>query len=263
MSLRTGPNPAVPWAQQGDAEPVVGIDGVSVKYRVPSQHIGSFKEYGVRLLRGERIRYNDFWALRDVSLDICRGEVFGIVGRNGAGKSTLLKVVARVLRPTTGRVLVKGRVAPLLELGAGFHPELTGRENVFLNGTLLGRSRREIAERLSEILAFAEIEDFIEAPLRTYSSGMVARLGFATAMAWEPDVLILDEVLAVGDAAFQEKCKERIREFRGKGTTILLVSHAASTVADMCDRAVWLHRGVVKALGPAHEVATTYAQAEG
>ncbi|MGH7410533.1 MAG: ABC transporter ATP-binding protein [Candidatus Methylomirabilis sp.] len=234
-----------------------------MKYRVPSQHIGTFKEHGVRLLRGERIRYNEFWALRDLSLNIYRGELFGIVGRNGAGKSTLLKVVARVLRPTTGRVWVKGRVAPLLELGAGFHPELTGRENVFLNGTLLGRSRREVAERFSEILTFAEIEDFIEAPLRTYSTGMVARLGFATAMAWEPDVLILDEVLAVGDAAFQEKCKERIKEFRGNGTTILLVSHAATTVASMCDRAVWLHRGVVKTIGPAHEVATAYAQAEG
>ena len=263
MSLRTGSNPVVPLPQQGHAEPVVGIDGVSVKYRVPSEHIGTFKEYGVRLLRGERIRYNEFWALRDVSLDICRGEVFGIVGRNGAGKSTLLKVVARVLRPTVGRVWVKGRVAPLLELGAGFHPELTGRENVFLNGTLLGRSRREITERFSEILAFAEIEDFIEAPLRTYSSGMVARLGFATAMAWEPDVLILDEVLAVWDAAFQEKCKERIKVFRGNGTTILLVSHAATAVASMCDRAVWLHRGAVKAIGPAHEVASAYAQAEG
>ena len=263
MSSHTGSSPATARPEQGHAEPVIGIDGVSVKYRVPSQHIGSFKEYWVRFLRGERIRYNEFWALRDVSFEIRRGEVFGIVGRNGAGKSTLLKVVARVLRPTVGRVWVKGRVAPLLDLGAGFHPELTGRENVFLNGTLLGHSRREIAERFSKILAFAEIGDFIEAPLRTYSSGMIARLGFATAMAWEPDVLILDEVLAVGDAAFQEKCKERIKEFRGNGTTILLVSHNPTTVASMCDRAVWLHPGVVKAIGPADEVATAYAQAEG
>lgn len=263
MSLDTASNAEVGRLVHSRGEPIIGLSGVSVKYRVPRERVGTFKEYGIRLLRGERIGNNEFWALQDVTFEVCRGELFGIVGRNGAGKSTLLKVVARVLQPSVGRVWVKGRVAPLLELGAGFHPELTGRENVFLNGTLLGRSKREIAERFDEILAFAEIGDFIEAPMRTYSSGMIARLGFATAMAWEPDVLILDEVMAVGDAAFQGKCTERIKEFRGNGTTILLVSHAATAVASMCDRAVWLHRGVVKAIGPAHEVATAYAQAEG
>jgi len=201
---------------------------------------------------------HDFWALRDVDLEVRRGECFGIVGPNGAGKSTLLKVVARVLSPTLGRVQVEGEVSPLLELGAGFHAELTGRENVFLNGTLLGHSRREIRERLEEILDFARVDSFIDAPLRTYSSGMVARLGFAVATAWQPEILILDETLAVGDEAFRARCYDRMGGYLKSGTTILLVSHDLSAVRSLCARAAWLERGLLRMLDRSDRVVDAY-----
>ncbi len=241
---------------------VIQLDQVSVRYRVPQERIGTFKEYAIRRLQG-RIDYYEFWALHEVSLSVDKGELFGIVGRNGAGKSTLLKVISRVLYPTSGRVRVKGRVAPLLDLGAGFHPELTGRENIFLNGALLGHSRQEVDERFPAILEFADLGDFIEAPLRTYSSGMAARLGFAVATAWRPDILILDEILAVGDEAFQRKCRQLIHEFGLRDTTVLLVSHSAETVKESCERALWLDHGVIKALGRAGEVADAYHRSTG
>jgi ABC-type polysaccharide/polyol phosphate transport system ATPase subunit len=239
------------------SEPVITLDGVSVRFRVPHERVPTLKEYAVRVVR-RRIRHEEFWALRDVSLTVGAGEVFALIGRNGAGKSTLLKVVARVLRPTAGRARVRGRVAPLLELGAGFHPELTGRENVFLNGTLLGRSRRELAASFDRIVEFAELIEFIDAPLRTYSSGMIARLGFAIATDDRPEVLIVDEGLSVGDTDFQTKCTSRIRAFREAGTTIVLVSHQMTYVAEMCTRAAWLDHGAVKAVGPAAEVVRAY-----
>ncbi len=235
----------------------VKLEQVSVRYRVPHQRIPSLKEYAIHWLQ-RRLRYADFWALRDVDLEVSRGEVFGILGANGAGKSTLLKVVARVLRPTSGRVRVWGRVAPLLELGAGFDLELSGRENIFLNGTTLGFSKADVASRLDRIVEFAEVGEFIDAPLRTYSSGMVARLGFAIATDVEPEVLIVDEILAVGDAAFQKKSAERIRSFREYGTTILLVTHNATVLETMCSRALWLKRGEVAAVGPVEEVLAKY-----
>ncbi|MDW8356234.1 MAG: ABC transporter ATP-binding protein, partial [Bryobacterales bacterium] len=215
------------------------------------------KEYAIRWLRREII-YHDFWALKDVSLEVRRGEVFGIIGHNGAGKSTLLKVIARVLRPTTGRVRVWGRVAPLLELGAGFDSELTGRENVFLNSAILGFSRRETEARFDRIVEFAGIREFIDMPLRTYSSGMIARLGFAVATDVQPEILIVDEVLAVGDAEFQAKSFERIRQFRANGTTILMVSHNLAAVQSMCARAAWLHHGELRAIGSAEETIRQY-----
>jgi ABC-type polysaccharide/polyol phosphate transport system ATPase subunit len=239
------------------SEPVILLDGVSVRFRVPHESVPTLKEYAVRVAR-RRIRYQEFWALRDVSITVDAGEVFALIGRNGAGKSTLLKVVARVLRPTVGRARVRGRVAPLLEFGAGFHPELTGRENVFLNGTLLGRSRRELVASFERIVEFAELIEFIDAPLRTYSSGMIARLGFAIATDVRPEVLIVDEGLAVGDTDFQAKCTGRIREFRQAGTTILLVSHQMAYVAETCTRAAWLDHGAVKAVGPAADVVQAY-----
>ena len=242
--------------------PVLSLEGVSVRFRVPHERIASLKEYAVRLAR-RRVQFRDFWALRDVSLSVNRGEVFGIVGRNGAGKSTLLRVVARVLRPTIGRVWVQGRVAPLLDLGGAFHPELTGRENVFLNGTLLGFSRREIDRNLDRIVSFAELGEFIDAPLRTYSAGMIARLGFAIASDVRPDVLLVDEILAVGDAEFQAKSAARIREFKEQGTAILMASHSLSTVTEMCARAVWIDHGEIRAVGPAREVARAYSGREG
>jgi ABC-2 type transport system ATP-binding protein len=240
----------------------VHLEAVSVRYRVPSERVGTFKEYFIRRLKGQ-VQMRTFWALQNVALDVYPGEVFGLVGVNGAGKSTLLKVVARVLRPTKGRVVVRGRVAPLLELGAGFHPELTGKENIFLNGALLGFSRREMEEKYDQIVAFSELGEFINAPIRTYSSGMYARLGFSVATASEPDVLIVDEVLSVGDEAFQKKCEARIQAFRARGAAILLVSHSMTTIEEMCQRAVWLDHGTIKALGEPAQVIRAYRERGG
>lgn len=257
MSSLTASELALVVDREPGADVVVRLEDVSVRYRVPREQIGTFKEYAIRALQ-RRVRNDEFWALRNVSLEVRRGEVLGIVGRNGAGKSTLLKVVARVIRPTSGRVWIRGRVAPLLEFGAGFHPELTGRENIFLNGTLLGFSRREMEDKFDRIVDFAELRGFIDAPLRTYSSGMVARLGFAIATDVRPDILIVDEVLSVGDAAFQSKSAARMREFRERGTTILLVSHSTSAVRDMCSRAALLTRGVIRAVGAVDDVLDAY-----
>ena len=236
---------------------VIVLDSVSVRYRVPHERIVSFKEFAIRWMR-RQVTYTDFWALRDVSLEVRPGETVGIVGANGAGKSTLLKVIARILRPTGGRARVNGRVAPLLELGAGFDPELTGRENIYLNGAILGCSRREMDHKVDRIVEFAEVGEFIDAPLRTYSTGMTARLGFAVATDADPDIVIVDEVLAVGDEAFQRKCLARLDAFRNKGVTILLVSHNAALIRSLCHRAAWLHRGQLRALGPAAEVVAEY-----
>ncbi|MEP7340664.1 MAG: ATP-binding cassette domain-containing protein [Acidobacteriota bacterium] len=246
-----------PSAPQIAGGTVIRLENVTVEYRAPRERIRSFKEYAIRLLQG-RVEHEEFRALDDVSLEIRQGEVFGLVGHNGAGKSTLLKVVSRVLRPTRGRVVVTGHVAPLLELGAGFHPELSGRENVFLNGTLLGFSRVRMESLFEGIVEFAELQDFIDAPLRTYSTGMGVRLGFAVATASRPDILIVDEVLAVGDELFQEKCAARIAEFRQSGTTVLLVTHDTRTVLGMCDRAAWLDHGKLAAIGSVDEVVEAY-----
>lgn len=240
-------------------KPVIILDNISVRYRAPEEKVGSFKEYAIRLLK-RQVRIKEFSALSNVSMQVNEGEVIGIVGRNGAGKSTLLKVVSRVLIPTEGRVRLRGRVSPLLELGAGFHPELTGRENMFLNGTLLGHKRREVETRMDEIIEFAELGTFIDAPLRTYSSGMIARLGFSIATTWKPDILILDEILAVGDENFRIKCNARIAYFRGEGTTTLLVSHSTNNIESLCSRAVWLDHGEVKASGSVQEIIGLYQQ---
>src|ERR1051325_10026495 len=224
--------------------PVIILDNITVRYRAPEEVIGTFKEYAIQVLR-RNVRYREFLALNRVDLQVNQGEILGIIGRNGAGKSTLLKVISRVLIPTEGRVRLRGMVSPLLELGAGFHPELTGRENIFLNGTLLGHPRREIESRLSEIIEFAELDAFIDSPLRTYSSGMIARLGFSVSTTWKPDILILDEVLSVGDEAFRFKCQLRMKKYRDEGATTLLVTHDSATVKSLCSRAVWLDHGQV------------------
>ncbi len=212
---------------------IINMEDVSVEYRVPQEQIGTFKEYAIRLLEG-KVKHRVFNALNGINLSVNQGEVFGFIGQNGAGKSTLLKLVARVLRPTRGRILVRGHVAPLLEVGAGFHPELTGRENVYLNGAMLGFSHKEMEEKFPRIVEFSELGDFIDAPIRTYSSGMLARLGFAVATDSQPDILIVDEVLSVGDEAFQHKSFERIQSIKSLGATILFVSHAMSTIETMC-----------------------------
>lgn len=247
--------------QEAPFDEVIRLENVSVKFTAPSERFNTFKEFAIRWVQG-RVQHQTFLALNDVSFSIRRNEVFGIIGNNGAGKSTLLKLIARVLRPSTGRVCVEGRVAPLLELGAGFHPELSGRENVFLNGAMLGFSRKDMARKFDDIVAFAELGDFIEAPLRTYSSGMWARLGFSVAMDVDPDILILDEILSVGDESFQQKCLNRIQNFRQGNATILLVSHNMALVEAMCQRAVWLDHGQVKALGDASTVIKTYREAQ-
>ncbi len=240
-----------------EKEEVIRLENVSVAYRVPQERIGTFKEYMIRWVQG-KVKHRTFLALHDVTLSIRKGEVFGLIGQNGAGKSTLLKLVARVLRPSSGRVMVVGRVAPLLEIGAGFHPELTGRENVFLNGAMLGFSRQEMEEKFSRIVDFAELGEFIDAPLRTYSSGMWARLGFAVAADTQPEVLIVDEILSVGDEAFQRKSLERIQSFQANGATILLVSHSMGMIEKMCQRAVWLDHGKVVASESAISVVDRY-----
>jgi homopolymeric O-antigen transport system ATP-binding protein len=242
-------------------KPVVLLDNISVRYRAPEAKFGTLKEFAIQIIK-RNVHYKEFLALSDVNLEVSEGEVLGIVGRNGAGKSTLLKVISRVLIPSHGRVRLRGRVSPLLELGAGFHPELTGRENIFLNGTLLGHARRELESRLDEIIEFAELSTFIDAPMRTYSSGMVARLGFSVATAWKPDILILDEVLSVGDENFRNKCRARIESFQGQGTTTLLVSHNSSNIETMCSRAIWLDHGVIKAEGLVKQVVELYKQSQ-
>lgn len=199
-------------------------------------------------------------ALKEVSFTIRQGETVGVIGRNGSGKSTLLGIIARVYRPTSGSIQVNGRVAPLLELGAGFHPDLTGLENIYFNGVILGLTRRQVAERLHEIVAFAELEDYVDAPIRTYSSGMLMRLGFAIAAHVGADILLVDEVLAVGDAYFQQKCYRKIREFQEQGRTILFVSHDMEAVRQVAQRALWLDRGVLRADGEVNMVIEAYLQ---
>ena len=246
--------------QVSSEQPMIILDNVAVKYRVPTERIGTFKEFAIRKLQ-RRVTYKNFWALNDINLEITKGEVFGLVGNNGAGKSTMLKVISRVLRPTKGRVRAYGKIAPLLELGAGFHPELTGRENIYLNGALLGYSKEEMDRVFDEIVDFSELGSFIEAPIRSYSSGMHARLGFSVATAHVPEILILDEILSVGDEAFQHKCNDRMRSFREHGATVIMVSHGLSMIEEMCSRVAWLDHGIIQKIGDPHEVIAAYREA--
>lgn len=238
-------------------EPAVELSGVTVRYRVPNEVILSFKEYAIRKLQ-RRIEHGELVALRDVSFSVAAGERIGIIGPNGAGKSTLFRVIARVRKPTEGRVVVRGRVAPLLELGLGFHGELTGRENVILHGTLMGFSRQEMEGRMARIAAFAELEPFLDAPIRTYSTGMAARLAFAAATDVDPDILLVDEALSVGDERFKAKCHDRMAGFHDRGNTFLLVSHSLEDVTSNCTRAVWIAEGSVVMDGPAADVCDAY-----
>lgn len=199
-----------------------------------------------------------FWALREVSFSLPPGRMVGLIGSNGAGKSTLLRLIGGIGKPDEGRVEINGRLGALLDLGAGFHPDLTGRENVFINGVISGLTRREVAERFDEIVAFAELEEFINSPLRTYSTGMQMRLGFAIAVHIEPEILLIDEVLAVGDLAFQSKCLNRIEQFKALGATIILVSHDMTSIRQLCDEVVWLRRGRIAAYGPTDDVVDKY-----
>lgn len=237
------------------AEPAVSAQNLSKRFRVRRERRTSIKE---RLVRGRAPGSEDFWALRDVTFDIPQGSFFGIVGHNGSGKSTVLKVLAGIYRPTAGHVEVNGRVSALLELGAGFHPELTGRENIRLNGTLLGLTRAQIDRSTDEIVEFAGIDEFIDAPVKVYSSGMSIRLGFAIAVQADPEILIVDEVISVGDEEFQRKCSDHLFRLRNRGATIILVSHSMASVESICDHALWLDHGRVAARGRSHEVVQSY-----
>jgi ABC-type polysaccharide/polyol phosphate transport system ATPase subunit len=238
---------------------VIRLEGVALRYRVPRERIFSLKEYAIRRIQ-KRVLYDDFTALAGVHLTISSGERVGVIGRNGAGKSTLFRVISRVLPPSEGRVVVAGRIAPILELGLGFHGELTGKENVMLQGALLGFSRVETRRRLDRIVEWAELQDFIDAPARTFSTGMAARLAFAVATDVDPDILLVDEALAVGDEKFQRKCKERMEALRDRGKTFMLVSHSGEQIRSNCDRAIWLHHGRIVRDGGAAEVTEAYHQ---
>ena len=238
----------------------VSFEDVSKRFVLRHERAYTVLESMIGLVKPARRSTEEFWALRAVSFEIPDGETFGVIGPNGAGKSTVLKLMARILEPTSGEVTVRGRISPLLELGAGFHPELTGRENVYLNAALFGVSQAEVQDRYDEIVEFSELKDFIDAPLKHYSSGMYMRLGFAVAANIIPDILLVDEVLAVGDEAFQRKCLRKIEEFRREGRTIVFVSHDLDTVRRICHRALWLDQGLVQAVGSTDSVIDSYLQ---
>jgi ABC-2 type transport system ATP-binding protein len=240
-----------------DSPFVIRVENVTQRFRVIHERPDSIRELFSKFFR-KKVKYHDFEAVKDASLSVQRGEVVGIIGRNGSGKSTLLKVIAGVYRPSAGRVTVTGTIAPLIELGAGMHPELTGRENILINGLLMGFSKQEMMRREQAIIEFADIGEFIEAPIKQYSSGMFMRLAFSVATEVNPDILIMDEVLAVGDFEFQAKCFERLRRFRESGKTILIVTHSMAQIEEICSRAVLLDHGRILADGTPAEVAAMY-----
>ncbi len=236
---------------------MIKADHITVSYRMSNDNIKSIKEYLVALMK-RKLQYEEFLALQDVSFHIQRGEVVGIIGNNGAGKSTLLKVISGILRPTKGSVETGGTVVPMLELGSGFDFDLTGRENIFLNGSILGYSEKFLNSKYDEIVEFSELQDFINTPVRNYSSGMVMRLAFSIASMVNPDILIVDEILAVGDAAFQEKSFARMTEMMSHGTTVLLVSHSIDQIRRLCDRVIWLDHGTIRAQGDVETICDQY-----
>ena len=233
----------------------ISVDHVSKKFRIYHEKNQYLKS---ALLSGKRARYEDFWAVNDVSFEVQTGSTFGIIGSNGSGKSTLLKCIAGILHPEKGSISTQGRTSALLELGSGFHPDLSGRENVFLNGALLGLTRGELERKFDEIVDFAGLEEFIDTPVKNYSSGMAVRLGFAIAINVDPDILIIDEVLAVGDASFQQKCYQKIESFRRDGKTILFVSHGLSDVTTLCSQVLWMEKGRAKAIGRSIDLVSDY-----
>ena len=241
---------------------MIEVNHVSMRFHMAGDKINSLKEYFVQLFSG-KLKHKEFWALNDVSFTVEAGEVVGIIGHNGAGKSTILKVISGILSPTKGDVNLHGNIVPMLELGSGFDFDLTGRENVFLNGAILGYSEDFLKEKYDEILAFSELGEFIEMPIRNYSSGMLMRLAFSVATVVQPEIMIVDEILAVGDAAFQEKSKKRMMELMSGGTTVLFVSHSIAQIEEMCTRVVWLDHGTVKMVGEASEVCAAYQGREG
>lgn len=237
---------------------IVDVENVSVVFNIANEKIQSLKEYFIKMARRE-LMFREFVAVDNVSFQVRKGDVFGLVGTNGSGKSTMLKVIAGVLEPSKGKCTVNGSISPLIELGAGFDPELTARENIYLNGALLGFSKKFLDAHVNDIIDFAELHDFMEMPLKNYSSGMQARIAFAIATVTEPDLLIVDEVLSVGDFLFQEKCERRIKQMMDNGTTVLIVSHSIDQVRRLCNKALWIEKSKLKMIGSADEVADAYS----
>lgn len=235
----------------------VEVDHVSMHFNMSREKVDNIKEYFIKLMK-RQLLYEDFVALNDVSVTIEQGDVFGIVGLNGSGKSTLLKVISGILKPTSGRVRTAGVIAPLIELGAGFDMDLTARENIFLNGSVLGFSHKMMQRRFEEIVEFSELREFLDVPMKNYSSGMVARVGFSIATITRPDILIVDEILSVGDFQFQQKCENRIAEMMSGGTTVVIVSHSIEQIERLCRHALWLEKGRIRMLGSTEEVCTAY-----
>lgn len=240
-----------------DKKEIIRVDHVGMRFKMTQDRVFSLKEFMMQAAT-RKLKFNEFWALKDVSFAINQGDVLGIIGRNGAGKSTILKIISGIMKPTKGEVFRGGNIVPMLELGSGFDYDLTGRENVFLNGAILGYSKEFLYERYDDILAFSELGDFINMPIRNYSSGMLMRLAFSIATVVEPEILIVDEILAVGDEAFQRKSRARMMELMSGGTTVLFVSHSLQQIREMCNKVVWLDNGLVKMAGPTEEVCDAY-----
>ena len=240
-----------------DKRIMVDVDHVTVRFNLANQKVDNLKEYCIRMLKKELL-FQEFFAVKDVSFQIRRGEAWGIVGSNGSGKSTILKAVSGILKPWKGSITVNGSIAPLIELGAGFDGNLTARENIFLNGCILGHSEKYMKEHFDEIVEFAGLEKFLDSPIKNYSSGMKARLGFAVATSVKPDLLIVDEILSVGDFRFRKKCEQRIQEMLDRGTTLLYVSHTMPEVLRICQKAMWMDKGVIRMSGSAEEVFDAY-----
>lgn len=238
-------------------EPIIEVNHVTMRFRMANDRINSIKEYLVQFLK-KRLKYSEFEALKDVSFTVERGEIVGLIGHNGAGKSTMLKIISRIMKPTEGSVVVRGNVVPMLELGSGFDFDMTGRENIFLNGAILGYSEDFLKSKYQEIVDFSELGPFIDTPIRNYSSGMISRLAFSIASAVNPEILIVDEILGVGDADFQTKSQNRMMEMMGGGTTVLMVSHNIKQIREMCDRVVWIEHGQVIDQGPAEQICLKY-----
>ncbi len=238
---------------------MIKVEHVSMKFRMANDKVMSLKEFLVAVLK-RRLTYEEFQVLDDISFEVKKGEVVGIIGKNGAGKSTLLKIIAGVMKPTSGKVTANGNIVPMLELGSGFDPELNGRENIFLNGAILGYSQEFLQEKYDEILEFSELGQFIDMPIRNYSSGMMMRLAFSIATVVQPEILIVDEILAVGDEGFQNKSKARMMELMSGGTTVLFVSHSLKQIEEMCDRVIWLDNHKIKMIGETKEVCRAYEE---
>ena len=241
---------------------MIEVKNVKMKFKMSDEPLNSLKEVFTKAVTG-KLKYNEFLAMNDVSFNVEKGETLGLIGTNGAGKSTTLKVISGILKPTEGKVIVRGNIVPMLELGAGFDPELTGKENIYLNGAILGYSKEYLESKYDEIVEFAEIKEFIDMPIRNYSSGMMARLAFSIASVVQPEVLIVDEILAVGDAKFQEKSYKRMRELMSGGATVLFVSHDLEKIEEMCDKVIWLDSGKIKQIGPAKEICEAYKKEQG